>query len=114
MFCLPRYDKNYDWVLDTMPTCFVTHLKTIEISEFRGDEKEMHAVKIFLESASVLERIVIVCDDYHFKSRGGLKKQKEIYKQILLFPRGSMSCAVDFFLGFNQIQITALKFPNCS
>ncbi|KAK9998134.1 hypothetical protein SO802_017737 [Lithocarpus litseifolius] len=49
VFCIARYNKNYDWVLDKVPTCFVTHLKTIEISEFRGDEEEMHAVKIFLE-----------------------------------------------------------------
>ena len=36
-----------------MPTCFVTHLKIIEIYEFHEDEEEMHAAKIFLESASV-------------------------------------------------------------
>ena len=78
MFCLPRYDKNYDWVLDLdpMPTCFVTHLKIIEIYEFHEDEEEMHAAKIFLESASVLVRIVIVCDEDRFKSRG--LKQKMI------------------------------------
>jgi len=56
-----------------MPTCFVTHLKIIEIYEFHEDEEKMHAVKIFLESASVLERIVIVCDEY--RNLGGLNKK---------------------------------------
>ena len=59
-----------------MPTCFVTHLKIIEIYEFHEDEEEMHSAKILLESASVLVRIVIVCDEYRFKSRG--LKQKMI------------------------------------
>ncbi|KAK7858059.1 f-box protein [Quercus suber] len=42
--CLPAYDQNYDWVLDPVPACFVTHLKTIKISEFPRDENEMNAV----------------------------------------------------------------------
>jgi hypothetical protein len=77
----------------------VTHLKAIQIYPFWGAEYEMHAVKILLEFASALERIVIICDENYFESRGGLKKQKEIYEQIRLFPRGSMSCVVHFCAG---------------
>ncbi|XP_050288654.1 F-box protein At4g22280-like [Quercus robur] len=76
--CLPAYDQNYDWVLDPVPACFATHLKTIKISEFPRDENEMNAVNIFVESASVLERIVIGCDEYVAIQReeGGLKEAK--------------------------------------
>nr|POE45283.1 fbd-associated f-box protein [Quercus suber] len=78
--CLPAYDQNYDWVLDPVPACFVTHLKTIKISEFPRDENEMNAVNIFLENASVLERIVIGCDEYVAIQReeGELKEAKGI------------------------------------
>ncbi|GMY36938.1 F-box/LRR-repeat protein At3g58900-like [Fagus crenata] len=106
---LPSYDGDYDWVLDPVPSCFVTHLKTIQIHPFSGGEYEMHAVKILLECALVLERIVIVCDESYFESHGGLKKHKEIYEQILLFPRGSMSCEVDFLVGFSaRLPISSL------
>ena len=106
---LPSYDGDYDWVLDPVPSCFVTHLKTIQIHPFSGGEYEMHAVKILLECALVLERIVIVCDESCFESHGGLKKHKEIYEQILLFPRGSMSCEVDFLVGFSaRLPISSL------
>ena len=78
MVCLPAYDQNYDWVLDPVPACFATHLKTIKISEFPRDENEMNAVNIFVENASVLERIVIGCDEYVAIQReeGGLKEAK--------------------------------------
>lgn len=86
--------------MNPVPSCFVTNLKTIEIFGFGGDEKEMHAVKILLGSASALERIVIICDEFYFEFHEDLKKkQKEIFEQILLFPRVSRSCTVHFLLG---------------
>lgn len=98
--CLPTYCGDHDWIMNPVPSCFVTNLETIEIFGFCGDEKEMHAVKILLGSASVLERIVIICDEFYFESHGDLKKkQMEIFEQILLFPRGSRSCTVHFLLG---------------
>ncbi|XP_075664534.1 F-box protein At4g22280-like [Castanea sativa] len=98
--CLPTYCGNHDSIMNPVPSCFVTNLETIEIFGFHGDEKEMHAVKILLGSASVLERIVIICDEFYFEFHGDLKKkQKEIFEQILLFPRGSRSCTVHFLLG---------------
>ncbi|KAF3956375.1 hypothetical protein CMV_018489 [Castanea mollissima] len=90
-FC---YSGTYDWTLDPVPGCFLTHLKTIEISMFNGSEIELLAVKILLKSATVLEKMVISFNPWEFEDTDGLKKQQEVQEQILSFPRGSSSCLI--------------------
>ncbi|KAF3956376.1 hypothetical protein CMV_018490 [Castanea mollissima] len=89
-----RYFGTYDWTLDPVPGCFLTHLKTIEISMFCGSEIELHAVRILLKSAAVLEKIVISFNPWELKDADGLKKQQEAQEQILSFPRASLSCLI--------------------
>lgn len=62
--------------------------------------KKKKFVKILIESESILERIVIICDEFYFEFCGGLKKRKEIYEQVMLFPRGLRICAADLFWVF--------------
>ncbi|KAL4628458.1 hypothetical protein ACB092_05G239700 [Castanea dentata] len=88
------YSGTYDWTLDPVPGCFLTHLKTIEISMFNGSEIEILAVKILLKSATVLEKMVVSFNPWEFEDADGLKKQQEIQEQILSFPRGSSSCLI--------------------
>jgi hypothetical protein len=89
-----QYFGTYDWILDPVPGCFLTHLKTIEISMFCGSEIELHAVKLLLKSATVLERIIISFNPGELKGTDGLKKQQEVRDQILSFPRGSLNCLI--------------------
>ena len=89
-----RYFGTYDWTLDPVPGCFLTHLKTIEISMFCGSEIELHAVRILLKSATVLEKIVISFNPWELKDADGLKKQHEAHEQILSFPRASLNCLI--------------------
>ncbi|KAK7858052.1 fbd-associated f-box protein [Quercus suber] len=89
-----RYFGTYDWTLDPVPGCFLTHLKTIEISMFCGSEIELHAVRILLKSATVLEKIVISFNPWELKDADGLKKQQEAHEQILSFPRASLNCLI--------------------
>ncbi|KAK7850877.1 putative f-box protein [Quercus suber] len=115
LVCLPTYCGNHDGIMNPVPSCFVTNLKTIEIFGFCGDEKEMHAVKILLGNASVLERIVIICDEFYFEFHGDLKKKpKEIFEQILLFPRGSRSCTVHFLLGICNAPRVTVTLVTCN
>jgi len=88
------YSGTYDWTLDPVPGCFLTHLKTIEISMFNGSEIELLAVKILLKSATILEKMVISFNPWEFEDADGLKKQQEVQEQILSFPRGSSSCLI--------------------
>ncbi|KAK4588250.1 hypothetical protein RGQ29_019299 [Quercus rubra] len=92
--CMLCYSGTYDWTLDPVPGCFLTHLKTIEISMFNGSEIELLAIKILLKSATILEKMVISFNPWQFEDADGLKKQQEVQEQILSFPRGSSSCLI--------------------
>ncbi|XP_057979429.1 F-box/FBD/LRR-repeat protein At5g56420-like [Malania oleifera] len=85
------YGKN-DWTLDPLPACFCTHLKTIQISWFCGYEHELYGVKVLLQSARVLERLVISFNPWELD--GDLKKQDEIRQQVISFPRASENCVI--------------------
>lgn len=89
------YHGIYDSILDRVPSCLMTHLKTINIFGLSGDEKEIYAIKILLKIASVLKRISISFDAFDFISSGDLMKLKEFSAQILSFPKGS-SCSIFF------------------
>jgi hypothetical protein len=87
-------ERSPDWTLDPVPACFLTHLKSIEITMFTGSVTALYAAKILLKSATVLEKMVIGFDPWKFRGRDGLKSQHEIRQRLLSFPRGSMSCVI--------------------
>ncbi|XP_070662524.1 F-box/LRR-repeat protein At4g14096-like [Malus domestica] len=45
-----------DEVMEPLPPCFVSHLKTIEVGEFAGQQDEFGALKILVKNAMVLEK----------------------------------------------------------
>ncbi|XP_015941621.1 F-box/LRR-repeat protein At3g26922 [Arachis duranensis] len=47
--------------MDPLPMCFKTHLKTIRIYNCGGLEKELHGIKILLQSATVLKTLHVRC-----------------------------------------------------
>nr|POE52577.1 f-box/fbd/lrr-repeat protein [Quercus suber] len=56
---LSPYCEEGEWKLDPVAPCFSTHLKSITIREFGGTKGELHVVNFLLESALILESLVI-------------------------------------------------------
>uniref|UniRef100_A0A5B6Z4A4 F-box domain-containing protein n=1 Tax=Davidia involucrata TaxID=16924 RepID=A0A5B6Z4A4_DAVIN len=87
---LSSYFENDSQILDPVPSCFLSHLKSIEVWEFCGTEEELNLVKILLKNATVLDRMVISCGTYF---QGALEKKKA-HEQLLMLPRGSTSSII--------------------
>ncbi|KAF3956377.1 hypothetical protein CMV_018491 [Castanea mollissima] len=90
---LSPYCEEGEWRLDPVAPCFSTHLKSITIREFGGTKGELHVVTFLLESALILERLVISCSLDKFS--GGVGRQKEVHDQLML-SRRSRTCAIEF------------------
>ncbi|MED6168723.1 hypothetical protein PIB30_014188 [Stylosanthes scabra] len=95
---LPKDDATY--ILDCIPLCFSTDLKTIEICNFNGAEEELFAIKVLLKAASSLGKLIIRChsrssDFDDIDSHRGERSEK-LHKQILRYPKRSMDCEMDF------------------
>ncbi|KAK9267356.1 hypothetical protein L1049_009781 [Liquidambar formosana] len=85
-FCV----KDDDGILDPVPSCFLSHLKRIEVYNFDGNEEQLYVIKILLKNATVLEKMVITS----WVHRSGSGMRKKVRKQLLSLPRGSASCSV--------------------
>ncbi|KAF7847873.1 hypothetical protein BT93_L2493 [Corymbia citriodora subsp. variegata] len=57
--------KNDDWISYPLPPCFTSSLKEIVICYFQGSNWELLAVRIFLRTAAVLEKLLIYCLNGH-------------------------------------------------
>nr|XP_023898997.1 F-box/FBD/LRR-repeat protein At5g56420-like [Quercus suber]POE52583.1 f-box/fbd/lrr-repeat protein [Quercus suber] len=88
------YERN-DRILDPVPPCFLSQLNCIEVCNYKGDEKELSAVKILLKNAVVLDKMVITCSHHFAKD---LEKLKKVHEQLLKLPRGSKHCELVFDL----------------
>ncbi|KAL1342712.1 hypothetical protein HN51_029230 [Arachis hypogaea] len=92
---LPKDDATC--ILDCIPMCFSTDLKLIEISGFDGEEEELFAIKVLLQSASVLSKLII--RSYFFRYNGDDidrgERLDKLHQQILRYPRRSMDCEID-------------------
>ncbi|XP_062014797.1 F-box protein At4g09920-like [Rosa rugosa] len=73
-----------DGVLEPLPPCFLSHLKEIEVYEFYGDEDHIHALKVLLKNAMVLEKMTITWGtDFEV----GLERKSDVHKQLFDLPR---------------------------
>ncbi|MED6151970.1 hypothetical protein PIB30_087407 [Stylosanthes scabra] len=84
-----------------IPACFSTGLKTIEIYGFSGKEEELFAIKILLQVASALDKLLIQCYSYFSSSvlndvDSHRETTEKLHKQILTYPKRSMDCKIDF------------------
>ncbi|KAK9267518.1 hypothetical protein L1049_009946 [Liquidambar formosana] len=80
-----------DWILDPVPPCFLSHLTSIEVHKFYGNEQQLCVIKILLKNARVLDRMVLSC---YGDFPGGLENQKKVHEQLIILPRASMSSIV--------------------
>ncbi|KAJ9188551.1 hypothetical protein P3X46_003901 [Hevea brasiliensis] len=91
------YFMTSDWKDNWQPedeavTCLAYHLKTVEISNFEGQDNGLEFIKFVLENGMVLERITIAWSM-------NLKKPLEIILKamtIMTFPRASSTVAIIF------------------
>ncbi|XP_020216060.1 putative F-box/FBD/LRR-repeat protein At1g78760 [Cajanus cajan] len=80
--------------VDPLPTCFSTHLKTIRISGFTGNEKEMVAIRFLLQSPA-LKSLCVYSSQYDFNTYAGLWRLDMLYKRILWYPKASEDCDIE-------------------
>ncbi|XP_062162400.1 F-box/LRR-repeat protein At4g14103-like isoform X2 [Alnus glutinosa] len=92
-----------DWIFDSVPSCFLSHLNRIKVGRYHGSKEELSAVKILLKNSVVLKEMVITCKEYfamyveeqdHFT--WNLEKQENQYKQLIELSRGSKNCKIVF------------------
>ncbi|XP_016174026.2 uncharacterized protein LOC107616587 [Arachis ipaensis] len=92
---LPKDDATC--ILDCIPMCFSTDLKLIEICDFDGEEEELFAIKVLLQAASALSKLIIRSYSFQYKGehidRG--ERLDKLHQQILRYPRRSMDCEID-------------------
>ncbi|XP_059438540.1 F-box/LRR-repeat protein At3g26922-like [Corylus avellana] len=99
-----------DWVLDPVPSCFLSHLKYIKVDTHDGNKEEFSAIKILLKNSLVLEEMVMTCTEYtwsfdefeHFFSNveKNLEKHSNLRKQLEELPRGSQNYSLRFYKSF--------------
>ena len=68
-----------------MPNCLQCNVKTIEI--LHGDADSLEPVKYLLKNCGSLDKMI-------FRYVG--KSSEELCKELLMFPRGSKTCEVEF------------------
>ncbi|OMP10758.1 hypothetical protein COLO4_04295 [Corchorus olitorius] len=54
---LSTNSEEDDKIFNPVPACFLTHLKTVKLSNFSGTEEELRVVKSLLQRARVLEKL---------------------------------------------------------
>ncbi|KAL5725673.1 hypothetical protein ACHQM5_008792 [Ranunculus cassubicifolius] len=85
--------KGCNWTVERISQSFLSQLKSFEIRNFCGNETELTLVEFLLKNASALEKITIV-------SSSTLSEYPEIKlaitKDLLICPRGQLSCVIDF------------------
>ncbi|KAI3965661.1 hypothetical protein MKX01_010618 [Papaver californicum] len=87
-----------------VPRCLLISLKSIEFRKFYGCPKEMEVVKLFLESARVLQTVTIGSSSHHLehlnKKKPTAKEVEDandiILEQLQAFSWASADCAVNF------------------
>ncbi|OVA09206.1 F-box domain [Macleaya cordata] len=84
-------DGDDGWTLNLVPQCLLLHLKSVEFHQFDGCELDV--VKLFLKNAGVLQKMTIFSIPALLTN---FKKQTEIMRQLLMFPRASTNCVVSF------------------
>ncbi|KAF8031672.1 hypothetical protein BT93_D0783 [Corymbia citriodora subsp. variegata] len=81
--------KNDDWISDTLPPCFTSSLKEIVICCFQGSNSELLALRIFLRTAAVLEKLLIYCLNGHLWCYQG-----NMMEHLNELPRASNQCII--------------------
>ena len=82
----PEYYVEAGWIEPQfVPYCLQFNVKKIEI--LYGDDDPLEPVKYLLKNCGVLDKMI-------FRYVG--KSSNELCKELLMFPRGSKTCEVEF------------------
>ncbi|KAK9283995.1 hypothetical protein L1049_012254 [Liquidambar formosana] len=76
----PSCVEDDDGILDPVPSCFLSHLKRIEVYNFKGNEEQLYVIKILLKKATMKENE----DDYNTFSETDLDNWWEVKKTLFL------------------------------
>lgn len=80
-----------DWALNSVPYCVKSSIKLLHISNFDGAQYELKFVKFFLENATFLAEIQIVCSR---NLSADFEKLAVVRNQLQHVGRGS--CVIKF------------------
>lgn len=72
--------------------CIESHVKLLVFHGFRGENSELAFLKFFIESARVLERLVIVCANGCFTSMD--ETNSKVKKTLFAGKKGNEHCAL--------------------
>ncbi|KAL5725683.1 hypothetical protein ACHQM5_008800 [Ranunculus cassubicifolius] len=84
--------EDYDFTLAEIPKSFLSHLKSLEIRQFFGNESELSLVELLLKNVRAVEKMTLVLSTELSKD---LKKRNEVMRRLLIVPRAS-SCVINF------------------
>ncbi|XVF03944.1 hypothetical protein REPUB_Repub05bG0037200 [Reevesia pubescens] len=82
------------WVLEILPHCVKSCLKTFSISDFNWNAAEIHLLKYMFNNATVLERVRIFCSENPSED---VKKQEIFIHECNMLRRGLTNCVIEFF-----------------
>ncbi|GLT67351.1 hypothetical protein SLA2020_396660 [Shorea laevis] len=80
-------------ILNSIPQCFISSLKRLDIAAFDGTATDVHFLKYLLENATLLQKMSIFCTE---KLSANLEKQEEIKNELELFCADTTSCVIEF------------------
>lgn len=89
------WDRDYKPVDPSMlvPVCLSSHLKTISMLGFHGEQEEVEVLKYLLKYGEVLNKMTI--SPKNFVGSSACHTKEELCKEILLFQKGSETCQVE-------------------
>ena len=73
------------------PACLLSHLETILMTGFKGQDEELKLLKYFLENGKVLKKVMIRCRYL------AIQEERNILKGLASFPRASETCQIEVF-----------------
>ena len=73
------------------PTCLLSHLETILMTGFKGQDEELKLLKYFLENGKALKKVMIQCRYL------AIQEERNILKGLAMFPRASKTCQIEVF-----------------
>ncbi|KAF9590519.1 hypothetical protein IFM89_035728 [Coptis chinensis] len=81
------------WTHEKVSECFLSHLKSVKLERFVGSENVLCLLGFLLKNAGSLEKMTVISSS---KLSTYPKKQMEVSKQLLMLPRDSKCCVIDF------------------
>ncbi|PWA42611.1 FBD-like protein [Artemisia annua] len=87
-FSFGRWNKP-----QSVPTCMLTNLKTMEFKRARGYECEMKFLKYILGNSKALKMLRITCDATRYLLR---KEEEWLCAVIFMLPKASKNCQIRF------------------